>query len=171
MVYTIQARLSATILDEETTQAQCTSYALLDPDASLTTLLTTFTAWLDAVDAVTAGQIINAQLVLYPALEGQKDSPVADSLVAETGLFFFTGTAGPRRDAVSVPAIADSLIAAGKPVLDSEAVAAFLALLQTGGTGLEFSTSGFDGPLSFKDAAYTFREYNDQLVPKSFTLA
>ena len=162
--------MRAVVVDDLTVEAECTTYVLIDPSASFDTITTTFQAWLTALDAVTSGRIVRASLVVYPALPTLKSEPDSTARAQQTGLLSFTGPSSPRRDSVAVPALADSLISAGKIVTATGDVATLITFLQTGGSSLEVTTSDWDGPLTFKDSEISFRKYNNQLEPASFAL-
>ncbi len=171
MANTLQIRMTTTIIDELGVEAECTTYALVDPTVALVGILTTFYVWLDAVDNVTAGKITRANLVIYPGLSGLKDEPAVGSRTSQSAVLNFTGPSSPRRDGVLVPALADALISAGKIVVGTGAVADLITFCEDGGVSLEPSTSDWDAPLVFKDSLISFRNYNEQLSPLTFNLA
>lgn len=171
MALTLQARMTASVIDSFNVMAEITTYCLVDPTVVLSAIVTTYTAWLANVDAVSGGKIIRATLTLYPAIIGLKGSPVAGSVCSQTGLLAFTGPSSTRRDSVAVAALLDTLIVDNKIVTGSGAVATFIAFLQSGGSSLEPTTSDFDGPVVFKDSTIAFRKYRDQLGPLSFNLS
>ena len=170
MANTLQMRMTATVIDELNTEAECTVYGLCDPTVALSSILTTYSAWLSALDAITGGRIIRAQVALYPQLLGLKGSTVAGSRVSQTGLLAFTGPATPRRESIAVPALLNTLISGSQIITTTGPIATFWGFIQTGGTSLEPTTSDFDGPLTFKDSSLSFRKYNRQLSASSFTL-
>lgn len=171
MANTLPVRMTATIIDELGVEADCTVYALVDPTATIGYVLSTWSILLSSIDGVTAGRIVRSQFCALPALPALKGVPADGSRVQQTGLLTVTGTATTRRDSVAVPALSNTLIADGAIVTATGPVASLIRLLQTGGASLEPTTSDWDGPLTFKDSLITFREYNQQLEPASFTLA
>lgn len=167
MSETLPIRMTATLVDASGTEADCTTYAYVDPTSDNYDLTSVFYAWLTALDAVTDAAVMRASYTIYPPMPSLKTSPTDGSQVALTGLLTFTGPTTPRRDSVAIPSIATSKLAAGKIIVSDTDVQAFITFLQTGGTGLEPTTSDWDGPLTFKDTACTFRQYNRQLTASS----
>src|ERR1035437_5605131 len=136
MALTLAVRLEATIIDELGVQAETSVYALIDPTASFTTVLTQLNAWLADLDACTDGQIIGAELEVLPALPGGlKSAPVALSRVEQTGLLAFDASGDIHQWATAIPALSNSgtVISGGKIVVTPGAPAQALATLLAGG--------------------------------------
>src|ERR1039458_5840652 len=93
MAKTLQIRLEATILDELLVTAETSVYALVDPSAAFSDVISTLNTWLADLDACTDGQIIGVELEVMPALPGGlKGAPVAGSRVEQTGVLTFSAT-------------------------------------------------------------------------------
>src|ERR1035437_2842563 len=98
MALTLAVRLEATIIDELGVQAETSVYALIDPTASFTTVLTQLNARLADLAACTDGQIVGSELEVLPAVPGGlKAAPVALSRVEQTGMIAFSATGDPHQ--------------------------------------------------------------------------
>jgi hypothetical protein len=170
MANTLQARFTARIVDELTTEASFTSYAVVDPTAAVSTIITTFYSWLTALDNVTAGRIVSAEVCVYPSLPALKGVPASGSRNEQTAVLSFTAPPTTRRDSMAVPALASSLIASNQVIVASGAVQTFINFIVGGGSSMAFATSAFETPVTFKDALLTFREYDNQIEPNTFVL-
>lgn len=172
MALTLTVRFQARLVDELQIEALVTSYALIDPTATHSDIETLWADWLEAVDACTDGQIIDACWSTVPALPGGlKTAPVTGSRVEQTGLLNFVATGSSQRFGEAIPALSNSssVITGGKIVLTSgEPVPVLASLLTTGTTNLEY-TNDFAQPLvSLKDTLITFRVYHRQMAAATY---
>src|ERR1035437_10332106 len=182
MAKTLPIRLEATILDEMNVKAETSVYALVDPTAAFSDVISTLNTWLADLDACTDGQIIGVELEVLPALPGGlKGAPVSGSRVAQTGLLNFTASgvahccvitfplSGGRHNwAASIPALSNSstVILAGRPVTTGGSPIHTLYALLTGGgtTALEWTNAWSQVLASFVSALLSFRDSGGQLA-------
>jgi len=171
MAYTLSVRLEATILDEMNVKAIATAYALIDPTASFATIQAILNEWLSTLDAVTAGQIIDAGIDVVPSLPGGlKTLPAAGSRVEQTGVFNYTAAGDTHLWGFAVPAIADSQVVAGKIDLTTGHPAQVLAAyLAAGGTAaLEWTNAVSQVLSTFADCFLSIRKHSRQLSRNTF---
>jgi hypothetical protein len=173
MALTLAVRMEATIMDELGVQAETSVYALVDPSVSFTTILTSLSAWLADLDACTAGQIINTELEVLPALPGGlKAAPAAGSRVEQTGILAFTATGDTHQWAGAIPALSNdpTVTSGGKIVLTPGAPATVLATLLAGGgtTSLAWTNAVSQALSAFTSALISFRKYNYQLARQTY---
>ncbi len=169
MAYSLIARFSATILDEQNVEALAQSYVLVDPSHSFSDVITTFNTWLADLDACTDGQIIAARIHAGPTLpDGLKGAPVAGSRVEQTGIVNFSATGTTHRWGLAIPALKNSgtVIAAGKIVLTpGDPVPVLAALLTGGGTAsLNWTNDNSQTIVALMDALISFRQRGKQLA-------
>jgi|ERR1035437_394216 hypothetical protein len=169
MAKTLPIRLEATILDEMNVKAETSVYALVDPTAAFSDVISTLNTWLADLDACTDGQIIGVELEVLPALPGGlKGAPVSGSRVAQTGLLNFTASGGAHNWAASIPALSNSstVILAGRPVTTGGSPIHTLYALLTGGgtTALEWTNAWSQVLASFVSALLSFRDSGGQLA-------
>jgi len=168
MALTLAIRMEATIVDELGVQAETSVYALIDPSASFSTILTQLNAWLTDLDGCTDGQIIGAELEVLPALPGGlKTAPVAGSRVEQTGVLAFDAEGDSHQWATAIPALSNSptVINGGKVVVTTGAPAQVLAsLLAGGGTAqLAWTNSASQALTAATSALISFWRYPHQL--------
>lgn len=168
MAKTLAARLEAVILDEQEIEAKAIVYALIDPSAAFSDVISTLDTWLADLDACTDGQITSSRLELLPALPGGlKAAPAAGSRVEQTGDLSFNDVTGAHLNTFLVPALSNDpgVISGGRIVLTSGSPAANLRdLLAGGGTAaLEWSNAWQQALTTFASALISFREHRVQL--------
>lgn len=168
MSLTLAVRISATILDALNVQSQASCYALVDPGAAFSDVITFFNTWLADLDALTDGQIIGAAIHVYPGLPGGlKSSPVSTSRAMQTGILNFMATGSANRWGFAIPALSDNtdVQSGGKIVLTSGSPAnTMYTFLLASSSTLEWSNSSQQLLDSFTDALIAFRKYNKQLA-------
>ena len=173
MALTLAIRMEATIMDEMDVQAETSVYALVDPTASFSTIITQFNAWLADLDACTDGQIIGAELEVLPALPGGlKTAPVALSRVEQTGILAFDAAGDTHQWATAIPALSNSptVTSGGKVVTTLGSPAQVLAALLAGGgtADLEWTNDASQALTSATSALISFRHYPHQLEQISY---
>lgn len=173
MALTLAVRMEATIVDELGVQAETSVYALVDPTASFSTILTQFNTWLADLDACTDGQITGAELEVLPALPGGlKTAPVALSRVEQTGVVAFDASGDTHQWATAIPALSNSatVISAGKIVLTvGSPVQILAALLAGGGTAALAWTNAVNQAITAATSALiSFRRYSHQMVQETY---
>lgn len=173
MALTLAVRMEATVVDELGVQAETSVYALVDPTASFSTVLTELNDWLADLDACTDGQIIGAELEVLPALPGGlKTAPVALSRVEQTGMLAFSAEGDSHQWATAIPALSNdpTVISGGKIVVTPGAPAQVLAaLLAGGGTAALAWTNAVNQALTAATSALiSFRKYSHQMVQETY---
>lgn len=152
-------------------RASTTVYALVDPTLVLSDQVTQWQALATALAGVTAGKIEDGdiRLKLTPTVD-QSTKPVAGSRVEQTELtsLVVTGTGG-KTAGVDVPAWADSLITAGKPVVDSGAGATWVAAITGAFTGGVITNPTFQAVGALVKAFISFRKRRKLLYRESVT--
>jgi hypothetical protein len=113
------------------------------------------------IDAITAAEIETVSLTLLITPDaGWKASPVADVDMEQNLLLSFQIGATPYSDAVNVPALRDTLIVDGRPVLTASGAIDDLRQAVSAGTGLTgvtIETKLLDAMTDLQSAAVTFR--------------
>ena len=173
MATTLSVRMEATIIDELGVQARTNVYALVDPGASFTDIITVYNTWLANLDACTDGQIVRGELVVTPDLPGGlKSAPVTGSRVEQTGMIAFRANSTTHQWATAIPALSSSptVISAGKIVLDDgDPIPVYVLLLLEGGTASLVWTNATSQALTyFSNALLSFRRYNYQLARETY---
>jgi hypothetical protein len=173
MALTLAVRMEATIIDEMDVQAETSVYALVDPTASFSTVLTQLNAWLADLDACTDGQIIGAELEVLPALPGGlKTAPIALSRVEQTGMLVFDAAGDPHQWATAIPALSNSATVTdmGKIVTTLGSPAQVLAALLAGGGTADLAWTNADSQAltAATSALISFRHYPHQLEQVSY---
>lgn len=133
MAATVQAVISVSIADGQGFRAPATAYVLVDPTATLNTILTGLDGYITAIDAVTEGNIIDAtlKLVIPQAVNGGKSGGVADSQVQSTGVFDYFSTGNTKRWGHAIPTF-DSSYVSNNAINNAAAnVAALISLMDT----------------------------------------
>ena len=170
---TLQIRMSATILDGLNVQSLAQSYALVDPTASFTAIITTFNTWLADLDACTDGQIIAAAIHVYPALPGGlKSSPVSGSRVEQTGVLDFSATGTTHRWGMAIPALSNgpTVTSGGKIVLTGgDPPNVLIDLLAEGSTAdLQWTNDNGQALVALLDTLISFRQRRNQLALETY---
>jgi hypothetical protein len=173
MALTLAIRMEATIVDELNVQAETSVYALIDPTAPFSTILTLLNTWLADLDACTGGQIIGAELEVLPALPGGlKPAPIALSRVEQTGLLAFTAAGDTHQWAAAIPALSNdpTVISGGKVVTTTGAPAQVLAALLAGGgtAALAWTNAVNQAITAATSALISFRKYSHQMVQETY---
>lgn len=173
MALTLIVRMEATIVDASNIQAETSVYALVDPTASFSDIVTQMNTWLADLDACTDGQIIDAELEVLPALPGGlKAAPVAGSRAEQTGVLSFTSTGDTHKWSTAIPALSNSstVVSGGKIVITPGAPAQVLAALLAGGgtAALAWTNATSQAIASFASALISFRRYRHQMVENSY---
>jgi hypothetical protein len=173
MAKTLAVRLEATILDELNVQATASVYALVDPSALFSDVLSSLNTWLADLDACTDGQIISTELEVLPALPGGlKSAPVTGSRVEQTGVLDFTSTGDTHAWGFAIPAISNSatVISGGHIVITSgQPVNTLFSLLVGGGTAvLEWTNATSQALAAFANCFLSIRQYRKQLARATF---
>ena len=173
MALTLAVRMEATIVDELGVQAETSVYALIDPSASFSTILTQLNSWLADLDGCTDGQIIGAELEVLPALPaGLKVAPATGSRVEQTGLLAFDAAGDTHQWATAIPALSNSptVVSGGKIIVTPGAPAQVLAaLLAGGGTAqLAWTNSASQALTAATSALISFRKYSHQMVQETY---
>lgn len=172
MAFTLPVYLSARIVDGLQIEARTTAYALIDPTASWSDVLSFLTDWLTKLDACTDGQIVGGTITAVPALPGGlKGAPVDTSRVEQTGIINFSATGTTHRWAEIIPALSDggTVTSSGKIVLTSGAPVPNLIGVLLGGSGLlEWTNSNQQVLSAFKDSLISFRQHNRQLAVATY---
>lgn len=166
MAVSLPVRLTALIVDELDVQAYAYAYALIDPGATYTAVDAFLTSWLEAVDALTDGQILQGSITALPALPGGlKSAPVSGSRVEQNGILNFLATGTTYRWGEMLPALSNgsSVISGGKIVLTGgDPAANMIALLLGGSSIFEWTNANSQALASFKDSSISFRNYQRQ---------
>jgi hypothetical protein len=175
MTLSLAVQLQARIIDELTSEALCTSYALIDPTATHSDILTLWGDWLAAVDAAIDGQIIAASYTVTPALpSGLKSAAVSGSRVEQTGVLNFVATGSTQRYGQALPALSNSssVVSGGRIVLTSgQPIPLLIAVLTGVTTNLEYTNEVQQPLVSLKDTLITFRVHHRQLAAASYERA
>src|ERR1700690_1859070 len=173
MAKSLPIRMEATILDSLNVVGQSSVYALIEPTATFSDIISTLNTWLADLDACTAGQILSAEIEVMPTLPGGlKPDPVTGSRIEQTGLLNFSATGTTHLNGVIVPALSDdpTVIAAGKPVLTTGSPLDTLSgLLAGGGTAShEWTNAWAQTFVAFVSGLISFRPSNRQLARQTF---
>ena len=173
MAKTLIVKLEAQILDELNCQAPAVQYALVDPSATFSDVLSTVNTWLAGVDACTDGQILSVRLDVQPALpDGLKSAAVAGSRVEQVGLLEYVATGTTHVQSYPVPALSNgaTVIAAGAVVTTSGSPAANLVALVAGGgtASMEWTTPWQQAISAFHAALISFRSGGSQLARDTY---
>lgn len=168
-------RVSATIKDSWGLEASTAGYATLPVDTStVANLVTDWSAWVSALDAITDGYISRSDIVITPALPGGiKSSANAGSRVEQTGLLGFSATGTTKRYSFPVPALSNGasvlsgdrlLLTAGFPV------PSFDTILTSAGVALKWANEHNQEIVAFLDAIISFRKKRKQLQRSSYEI-
>ena len=173
MALTLIVRMEATIVDALDIQAETSVYALVDPAASFSDILSLQNTWLADLDACSDGQIISSELEVLPALPGGlKIAPVSTSRVEQTGMLSFNSTGDTHKWATAIPALSDgaTVVSGGKIVITPGAPAQVLAALLAGGgtAALAWTNATSQAISSFAGALISFRRYRHQMVENTY---
>jgi hypothetical protein len=173
---TLPVRLEATIVDELNVVAETSAYALVDPSASFSDVLTVFNSWLADLDACTDGQILAAELEVTPSLpEGLKSAAVGGSRCEQTGVLDFLATGDTHKWGFPIPALANNanVISAGKVVISAgKPVNTFFSLLLGGGSAaLTWTNATQQALASLSSAFLSFRQHNRQMARYTYERA
>jgi hypothetical protein len=168
-------RFSASLVDELGTSASTTAYGVVPDTVTLAQILTAQGAWIDALDAVTAGAITGGRVDLVtPAKATDKGAgagkPAAGSRVEQTGVINYKNSVNNHRWGEAIPSLADGMISGGKLNLADAAVIAFNALLTGALAGGTYTNPYLQAISGVKDAILSFRERRRQLQRSSFEL-
>jgi hypothetical protein len=119
------------------------------------------------LDAVTAGKIIDARILIDVAPDPSwKAAALANLEVEQTLLLNFNQAGSKYASSVDIPDLRDTLIdAAGKPIIATGAIATLVSNLTNQTTGIGGSTTVFGNSAflnaleSLRDAAVAFRKH------------
>lgn len=168
----IPLHFSATVVDGLGTEASTVSYLLVPDTATLAQLATAIGTWATDVDAVTAGAITKLGIRVTPALPGGLKAATgatwAASRVEQTGVLNLSNTVSAHRFGQAIPAIADSVLVAGKIDLTNAAITALISLLTAAVAGGTYTNNAQQSLLALVDALISFRKRRKQLSRTSF---
>lgn len=161
---------SYTIQDNDGVKASAPFYrGIADPgEMDLEAISAEWTAFGTKLDAVTGGQIIGGH-ILVPLMPdgGWKASPLTGQSVSDTLNMNFSVAENQYLWGLIVPALRDTLVVDGRPVIATGAIATLITALTTGITG-ELSTNnvGFD-LVALVNAFQGVRKHRRQLKANS----
>jgi len=166
------ANVSWKILDALGADASVDDLVLAIPEAvTLTQLAAKMSDAGNALDDVTDGQIIGltVKIDMFPALDSIKEAPVAGSEIERTGLTTYDHATIPASYSTRIPALAESVIVAGK-INQADAHYAIWRDLpfEADAHGMQYVTKARNVFVSALHAMIKFRKYRRQEDRKSY---
>jgi hypothetical protein len=171
----LPARLQALIVDEDNISAVATVYLMLDSRQSMESIDLVLNGFLQALDGVTGGRIIDATVELKPTLSGGlKLTPEAGLSINQTGVFNFTAEGTSHLWGFAVPAISNhpDVTSGGTVVLTPTLPCAILVDYMLVVNSILANTNENSQNLEgLRDAFISFRKHTEPLARRSLGLA
>ena len=164
-------RFSATVEDETGVKGSVLTHAVVDSADTIATLVTAQQAWVSAVDGVSGAKVISSGMTFSPALPGGiKGAAIAGARVEQTGVLNLGNNTTPYRYGVTIPALKDSLIVAGRINLTDALITTFTTLLTSAVGGGAYTNLARQTLTGVIDAVLSFRKHRRERTRTSFEL-
>jgi len=170
MAETTRLTISYSLQDEWGIDATCVLYAFLDPSTTVTQLITEYQSTSLLLDAITGAKLLPGRITISVDPDaGVKGSAVAGARVEQTGVFDFTDVSVGRVWGDAVPAIANTVITAGRIDPANTDVVAWVGNLLASFTTGHYTNPAMEHLGAIKDTFISFRKHRRALHRESLS--